>query len=871
MPESAPKPIFLSYASQDADVARRICDALRAAGLEVWFDQSELRGGDAWDASIHKQIKECALFVPIISANTQAREEGYFRLEWKLAVDRSHLMAAEKAFLLPVVIDDTANAAAIVPQEFKAVQWTRLPDGERSEAFAERVRHISLARPLATALEKALEAKGPSLRTFGESGPVIVPAIAAPPSVVVETKPSRERYAKFLKVFLPVLLLALIGIAVIPPWIKKFHARYELIPAVEKMAGDTFRADSQIFDMATQIESVLPGDPALVKLWPEISTTVSMETEPAGAEVFWKDYDKPDAEWRLAGVTPIKDVRLPRSYLRMEIRKAGYQTVEYAGPPLNRRLGPEIAQVKLDARGSLPENMVRIPKGVAGMAIVGLEKNAGKVVPDFFMDKFEVTNKQFKAFVDAGGYTKKAYWNYAILNGGKEIPWSAAMQRFTDRTGRVGPASWEAGSYLDNKEDHPVTGISWYEAAAYAAYAKKQLPTIFHWSRAAATSRTQFIVPLSNFGGKSTTPVGSLSGFNSFGVYDLAGNAREWIFNQGDSQEKRFIMGGGWNDPTYSFNDGYTQPALDRGLANGFRCIKEISAEAATTILVRPVPSEFRDYAKEKPADDKSFAIYARQYSYDKTPLDSKIEPTLDRESWNAEIVEINTGYNKERMQVYVYLPKKFMAPLQAVIYFPGSGAIHSRKFVPEANGSVDFIIKSGRALVVPVYKGTHQRHDELASDLPDESVLYKDHVIMWRKDIGRTIDYLETRSDIQADKVAFLGWSWGGYMGGIIPAVEKRIKVVVLNVGGMVMQKSLPEVDQINFLPRISQPVLMLNGKHDMYFPLETSQKPMFNLLGTPAKDKKMIVYDAGHLVPRTDFIKETLGWLDTYLGPAK
>ena len=107
--------IFLSYASQDADVARRICDALRATGLEVWFDQSELRGGDAWDASIRKQIRECALFVPIISATTNGRNEGYFRLEWKLAVDRSHLMADDQAFIVPVIIDDTPEASARVP------------------------------------------------------------------------------------------------------------------------------------------------------------------------------------------------------------------------------------------------------------------------------------------------------------------------------------------------------------------------------------------------------------------------------------------------------------------------------------------------------------------------------------------------------------------------------------------------------------------------------------------------------------------------------------------------------------------------------------------------------------------------------------
>ena len=141
----------------------------------------------------------------------------------------------------------------------------------------------------------------------------------------------------------------------------------------------------------------------------------------------------------------------------------------------------------------------------------------------------------------------------------------------------------------------------------------------------------------------------------------------------------------------------------------------------------------------------------------------------------------------------------------------------------------------------------------------------------MWRKDIGRTIDYLETRKEIQKDKIAFLGWSWGGFMGGIMPAVEKRLKTVVLNVGGMDMNRALPEADQINFLPRIKQPILMLNGEHDMFFPLETAQKPMFNFLGTPVADKKIIVFKSGHQVPRTEFVKETLLWYDKYLGPVK
>jgi TolB-like protein/tetratricopeptide (TPR) repeat protein len=140
---SAPaKAVFLSYASQDAEAARRLCDALRAVGVEVWFDQSALRGGDAWDASIRRQIKECALFVPVISANTQVREEGYFRREWNLAVNRTLDMADDKAFLLPVVIDATIDVNARVPEKFREVQWTHLPAGEAAAAFAERVQRL---------------------------------------------------------------------------------------------------------------------------------------------------------------------------------------------------------------------------------------------------------------------------------------------------------------------------------------------------------------------------------------------------------------------------------------------------------------------------------------------------------------------------------------------------------------------------------------------------------------------------------------------------------------------------------------------------------------------------------------------------------
>lgn len=685
-------------------------------------------------------------------------------------------------------------------------------------------------------------------------------------------KLSIRKKALFIWLALAVAVLAIAGFAFIPSILKKQNARNKLLPAIQNLVNENFRPPTEAYNLALEAEKYIPKDCVLVKLWPTIATTVSIETEPAGAEVFWKDYHKPDDDWRRAGTTPLKDARFPRGYLRMEIRKKDFQTIEYAGPWTYARLGGDIAKLKLDKAGSLPENMVRVPKKVTDMYIVGLEQYGGKEVGEFLVDKYEVSNKQFKAFMDDGGYRNKKYWNYPIYSNEKEISLESALAVFTDRTGRQGPAGWEAGTYPDGEENHPVSGISWYEAAAYSAFIGKQLPTVFHWGVIAETSRTEFIVPLSNYNGKSTVDVGSKPGFSSFGVYDLAGNVREWCLNESNLPGQRFVLGGGWNDPTYSFNDSYTQSAIDRSLANGFRCIKEIPGDTTMSQLTKPVSVAFRDYHKEKPVDDKIFSIYLNQYVYDKKPLDAKLEAKIDGEFWTAEKISFDAGYNNERMEAYLYLPKNFMPPYQTILFFPGSGDIFSKKFDPEtAISRIDFILKSERALVYPIVKGTHERHDELKSDLQEPTVFYKDHVIMWRKDIGRTIDYLETRSDIKADKIAFLGWSWGGFMGGIMPAVEKRIKTVVLNVGGMEMHKALPEADQINFLPRVVQPVLMLNGKHDMFFPIETSQKPMYNFLGTPKEHKKMIVFESGHLVPRTEFVKETLLWYDKYLGTVK
>ena len=190
------KAVFLSYASQDAEAARRICDALRAAGLEVWFDQSELRGGDAWDASIRKQIKECVLFVPIISANTNAREEGYFRREWNLAVNRMLDMAEHKAFLLPVILDGVSEPAAVVPDKFRERQWSRLFNDDEITAFARRAAKLVVGSGTSGInAPKAAPALEFSKTTAAPAEPDDTPSIAVLPFVNMSRDEENEYFA----------------------------------------------------------------------------------------------------------------------------------------------------------------------------------------------------------------------------------------------------------------------------------------------------------------------------------------------------------------------------------------------------------------------------------------------------------------------------------------------------------------------------------------------------------------------------------------------------------------------------------------------------------------------------------------------------
>jgi cephalosporin-C deacetylase-like acetyl esterase len=636
---------------------------------------------------------------------------------------------------------------------------------------------------------------------------------------------------------------------------------------IRKLADDEQFLEA--FDTAVRAEAVIPQHPGLVELWPIISRAASIDSTPPGAEVVYRTYGDRDGEWRPLGRTPLAKVKFPKGAVEWKVVLPGYTDVLDIQYPLL----PLRASYTLDRPQDVPHGMVRASAGGEPFQIFypGLDHLRPVTLDDYWIDRHEVTNAEFKRFVDAGGYRQGQLWPASFVENGKAISREEALRLFVDGTGRPGPSTWESGSYPAGQDDYPVTGVSWYEAAAYAAFVGKQLPTVFHWSMVADQTMSGSVVPASNFSGKGPRPVGRSGAWNRFGTDDMGGNAKEWVSNPAGGG-KRYILGGAWDEPVYMFTDGDARSPMTREATFGFRCMKLVAPTQVAAEIAGEIAYPFRDYAAERPVSDEIFAQYLNFYLYDRVDLATRVERVDDSTpEWRLEKVSFSAAYGGERIVAYVFLPKKGTPPYQTVVYFPGSSAIRTRTSEPIDTRLFDFLLKSGRSVVFPVYKGTYERGGGIISDYPNMTANWRDHMVMIAKDLGRTVDYLSSRPDIAADRIGYLGGSWGGAMGAWLPAIEPRLKASVLRVGGFYQQRSLPEVDAFNFTPRVKIPTLMLSGRFDFFYPTQSSQEPMFALLGAPASEKKRIVYDTGHIIPRNEMIKETLDWFDRYLGPTQ
>jgi eukaryotic-like serine/threonine-protein kinase len=653
------------------------------------------------------------------------------------------------------------------------------------------------------------------------------------------------------------------------------------------------------FKVAQPLVSAHRRIPGLDELWQQIVLPTIPAIDEPGAKVWFKPYMDRDGTWIEGGTTPLhQPFAAPRGPLRLKIEKPGFRTgyfvIANPGPSTVNAVPltvignplPELTvPLPLVRSGSVPDDMVLVPHTDMPITLGGWTRNSladhREDIPAFAIGRTEVTNREYKEFVDAGGYEDPRYWEgLEFRDAGRTLTWQDARARFVDSTNRPGPAHWQFGAYPIGAGSLPVSGISWYEATAYARFRGLILPTIHHWVRAAQSpydtlyNTTAAIALQSRFSADGPAPAGDDIGLGPWGTVQMAGNVREWVANFAGDQA--LALGGAWTE--YAYPAGYTHavPPMTRAAQYGIRLMQRPtewrdSWAAPTTLLPLSAP-------KHGPVSDEIFSgmrlLFTRTGEH---PERVQREPLADTDLWSAELVDLFYPHGNKTSMVLV-LPHRPQRPLQPILYGPPWGCCianrPNREALEQLKGN-EFVVNGGRALVLPIWTGSYERAAtiDLFSPLqPSPAGIQRATALGYYEDASRVLDYLATRADMDTERVGFMGVSLGaGSIGPLLLATEPRLKTAVLISGGLnIVEDVHPMLDATNYAPRITVPVLMVNGRFDQLYPYEQAQRPLFALLGTPSDRKAHVVFDVGHVdFPPNSLARVTSDWFDRYLGP--
>jgi dienelactone hydrolase len=645
------------------------------------------------------------------------------------------------------------------------------------------------------------------------------------------------------------------------------RARTRMIPEITRLAEA--REYWSAFVLAKQAEAILGNDLLLARPLQDATSNVLWDVKPDGATVYARPTRGDDSAWVRLGRAGKIPLRTPRGFSVFEIEHPQGETLVMAE---SVQASSVSLKFEMTPRGAQPPGMVRVAAKwpLLNLSYSGFERPSIPLTDSFWMDVHEVTNAEFKKFVDAGGYRNRDLWKHPFIKEGRALSWEEAMAQFKDATGRPGPAGWKLSSFPEEGADFPVTGVSWYEAAAFAESVGKRLPTVRHWDAAADLDNAGFFIAESNFSGH-LAPVGSHHGaLNRFGLYDMAGNAREWCFNA--TGDRRFTLGEPADGSTHYFSRVTPLSPFDRALGNGFRCIKPMDKPVPEE-FDRPLPAVHSTPSRlPEPFSDAVWKTWLSFLSYPKGPLESRTELADDTSPyWRLEKVSFTAAYGGERMLAYLFLPKNVPPPYQTVVFWPGGSVVIMASSENGRNlqyGSYfEYLIKDGRAVLYPVLKGTFERGGSPGGNTIEIISRWfesNDMLAMQTKDVSRSIDFLQSRPDIAGGQIGLLAFSWGAYVAPLPCASESRIKAGVLVGAGLQFPISG------NWAHRVTMPIQMANGRYD-YSPVEESQEPLFKAFAT--EHKRHLLWDSDHGISgfETEVISANLEWLDKYLGPVR
>lgn len=665
-------------------------------------------------------------------------------------------------------------------------------------------------------------------------------------------------------------IIALLAFILIVTQITSKNSNSNLTDRVNKIKSEYSRLENvisnetwNIYLEIYELRNIVHNNDELDKIWFNITNPITISTQPEGSSIYIKPYSNPDTAWIRIGDTPLSDFPFPKGLTRIKIESKAYNTqfdIILCGY-YNMESGYSI-NYKLFTEEEAPPDMVYAPESPPDwLATPGLYL---KYIGEFWIDKFEVTNEEFKEFVDAGGYQNPSFWEESFLIEKDTLSYKQAITKFKDRTGWNAPANWELGEFLPGTDNLPVTGVSWYEAAAYAKFRKKSLPTLHHWLYASVSHAAQEIVKYGNFNQTGPAEVGRYNSMTRFGTFDLPGNVSEWMFNE--NLGKKYIMGGNYKEPNYLYNSTFMQlyPWIRSELV-GFRCIKLIN-DTLQAELFENFDLARRDYANLNPVSDRTFELFQDLIPKRKISLEPETESIIEESIAIRENITINVPYESGRMMVFVFLPKGVSPPYQPIIFFPGMEAHYSNTASDQKlDQRIDWILKLGRAVIWPRYYSSYGRGENNFST--EKWIQAYQNII---NDIIVTCDYLHLRDDMDTSRIGYHGISWGGGVAPYILVNEKRIKTGILALFGVSSMEKyrFKQFDQVDYLPRVKIPMLLLGGKYDHDFTLE-EQQAFYDLLGTPEKEKKWVTTESTHWIPRDELINESRTWFDKYLGP--